>query len=115
MSVGDVLPGLPVPGGVPGLAGVRPAVEGSRDSIQNLILENRVNRRAGGGRADNGTIATKLSKRRSPALLFTVWKMFAALLTVGALAALLAGQVLPLVVVAAVADTIWHVARALEE
>ena len=48
-------------------------------------------------------------------MLFTVWKMFAALLTVGALAALLAGQVLPLVIVAAVGYTVWHVGKALDE
>ena len=42
-------------------------------------------------------------------------EMLAALLTVGVLAASLAGRVLPLVIVAAAVYVIWHVAKALEE
>ena len=47
-------------------------------------------------------------------MLSSVMQLLAALLAVGVLASLLAGQVLPLVVVTAVGFTIWHVARALD-
>ena len=66
-----------------------------------------------GARLDIGD-RQRRSKRRSPIVLSSVMQMLAALLAVGVLASLLAGQVLPLLVVAAVGYTVWHVARALD-
>jgi len=41
--------------------------------------------------------------------------MLVALFVVGVLASLLAGQALPLLIVAAAGYTVWHVAQALEQ